>query len=269
MNTSRVVSVFLVCFSLALSAPLPQTSSTAAQKWNQEMLQLDRMSYAGYVACTLVAASSGKNYFEQPEPLTEDCVRTARVAMTLLTQPSTMPKTKELLTKCLTATIPTSNENPAEIMCKNTNEAIKQNEPSFPDFGELKKKVELPKPAKNYIAEIPQETNAREFAEKQTIYVDNDPELIKFDMMTKFFSDKHARSSNAIVQLSLRDASKSTADSVFIQARDDYLKDLLAKNETKILTGDNNFDDFAEKVDEYFLKNSALKEDYEKLKEEY
>ncbi|KAK7604782.1 hypothetical protein V9T40_005968 [Parthenolecanium corni] len=100
--------------------------------------------------------------------------------MTLLTQSSKLPKTKQLLNKSLTATIPTLNENPAEIMSKNTNEAIKQNEPSFPDFGELKKKVELPKPAKKYIAEIPQETNAREFAKKPMINVDNDPELSFF-----------------------------------------------------------------------------------------
>lgn len=270
MFTATVLSISLVCFvfgGLTSSKPLEATSGISAQEWNKQMLNLKYNTWAGYIMVSLAAASSGKDMFEQPEPLTEDCVRTARVTMNFLSKPSTFIETRKLVAGCLPTQTISEKENPTKILCKNINEKMKQNA-MFPDFEQLKTKVELPQPIQKYCFKIPQQTTAAQFVQNEFAHYDYDQEIIKLDILVKFFSVKYLKQKDNILELP--DKIKPTMDSVFGQSLDEYIKVLIKSGEpkgTKYTYGLDDFKDFAMKVDENFSKNPVLKEDYKKLKE--
>lgn len=163
-----------------------------------------------------------------------------------------------------------------EIFCKFLNEEFKKNEPRFGNLEELKKSVPLPSPAKDHFIEIqPGEDFVRMIYRQNAL---NDPIFLKFegvDALLTIGSMKAASVetfefvgiSNAIQRLADSEARRSAVDSAFDHLLDDYIKELSSRNTdySKRLAEIRQLS-VLKKMDQYFLKNSTLNEEYEKIK---
>lgn len=257
------------------------TKGTFVQNLNEEMRKEKKINILLALVNFLVAASAGKHYFQMPESLSEDCIRTAAVTINLSERPSSSNKTALLVADATTKfmdDIPSHNlsQHPMELYCELLNERFEKKVSDFPDFQELKKNVTLPKPAKNYyiqtkVDESTGEIHSVSFKNE----TDDDPIFMKFyrsarilGMSWYFRVDvEYVAITQAIAQLSDREAFKSAVDNAYNQILDDYIRDIFAPNvdpaERKI-----RFNHYPElkRMDEYFLKNSTMKEEYEKIK---
>lgn len=263
MNALRVLLTVFVCYIFCCPTWSSPVHQTTAEEWDQQIKEQGVLAYSIYLGLCIAAASSGKNFFER-QSLSEDCVRTARVTMNLLTTPSTYRKTGDLMVPLSfekTFQDQTPNQNPTEVHCQKLNEAAKQY--NISNFEELKSKVVLPKPAKNYFMQVPQNTNLTIFMNEPNMIQIDDEEILKLGMIMNFHPTPV---SGAVFALAEENAYKSTADAVFARACDDYVKKTLKKE--VYFTDDNVFTDFIKKVDESFKNDSTLKAEYVKLLEQ-
>lgn len=265
MNTPQVLFVVFVCLELCWSTwSTPLQPTTTAKQWEQETRSFGQPLYSFYLGFCLATASTGKNFFERPESLSEDCVRTASVTMNLLTTPSTYPKTGDwMIPKSFETAIDDKNPitNEAELFCQKLNEAAKIYNVS--DFEDLKSKVILPKPEKNYFMQLPQNKSPMQFWQDIGQMKFDDLQLMKLAIMTNFHPSPE---SQAVIALAEKNAYKSAADALFIRVRDEFAEKAL-KIQVPFFDQEK-FKEFNKEIDEYFEKDSTLKDEYKKLLEE-
>ncbi|KAK7604779.1 hypothetical protein V9T40_005965 [Parthenolecanium corni] len=280
MNILQFLPTLIVCFAYlgqTLTKPLEPSSD---KKLKQELLELEETTHKNLLVYSIVAASSGKNLFQMSENVSEDCIRTAKVIMQSHFKPSTMDITllfmSQSIEKAVKNKLNSTFHDQVNMVCKNFNEQAKKWQSTFPNFEEQKTIVEIPKPAENYIFKIPSNQSFKDWLNgNQTIFAD--PELVKVAVIVRFLkfrnieSDKDQREfigiAKAIHELSQRASCEYAADSVFMKALEDYIKDFPPQttDENKIAAIQGSA--FAKKVDQYFLNNVILKEEYQKIKQ--
>lgn len=278
---SRVLSAVFVIFAYFYLFSYKYEKESSLQKFNQELLDLKL--YPSFLEMAFVAASSGMNFFPMPNSPSENCIRTATVFMQLFAKPSTSKKISSILSSTFSKAAEDVNldktiQDSVELVCGILNNAIKQNQFDFANFEQLKKTAILPKGARNSLLEIPGEQITYDLVKSLIGRTDN-PEFLRYLVVSCFKmsvvggSDKnnleeYASVTAAIYQLAEQNAFKSTVDSEFSQVLEDYIvNDII--NHTYIhkaqLAAISN-PVFAKKVDQYFLKNSVLAEEYTKIK---
>lgn len=266
MYIPQVLFAVFFCFELLCwstwSIPLQPTS---IQEWEEEMKNSGQLPYHIYLGFCLAAGSTGKNFFEHPESLSEDCVRTTSVAMDLLTKPSTYRTIgNTIVTKSLINAFEDKSPvtNAAELLCQKLNEAAETYNVS--DFKDMKSKVALPKPEKNYFMQVPQHKNAMQFWQELNQTKFDDLQFMKLVMGLHFHRGPVSR---AVFTLAEENAYKSAADALFIRVCDQFAEEALKKQIT-IFEKEKIKDLFNKKVDEYFQNDLTLKDEYKKLLEE-
>lgn len=277
MNFSRVLFTYFICFLCFLYITL-----MAFHLVNPTRNRTEVPDQYYLIGVSLVAASSGKHVFKMAESLSEDCVRTANVTVKLFEKPSTYQKVLPVLfgsvhkaMKDIKST--TTLQEPVELVCKYLNERFKMSRFDFPTFERMKKNVQPPNPAKDYYLETPVEQSLlNRMLFLKLAHKFDDPEFLKYLSVVRFREIKPyfqspwmARSSTAeaVHQLSQREAFKSTVDSIFEQALDDYIEDLSTRGDYsyrhKIY--DTLTTSFSSKVDEYCQQNSVIEKEYQKI----
>ncbi|KAK7604777.1 hypothetical protein V9T40_005963 [Parthenolecanium corni] len=276
MNILPVLPTLVVCFaysSLTSSKPLEPSYD---KKLNQGLLEVNETLYGGYLLYSIAAASSGKNYFQMSENVSEDCIRTAKVIMQSLVKPSTLDTTAYIMNQSVNKAaknkLTSTFHNQVNTVCKHLNEEAKRRQSTFPYFEAQKTLVELPRPAKNFIFEIPSNQSFKDFGNNGEMIFD-DPEIIKFAVIIQLLkfrnieSDKDQREfigiAKAIHELSHRASYEYAADSVFMKALEDYIKDFPTQDTDENKAAAIRSSAFAKKVDQYFLNNVILKEEYQ------
>lgn len=276
MITLLGYSVLFVCFihfGLTLSKPLEPTLN---EKLNQALLELSDDGYRGFLFYSIPAASTGKNLFKMPDSLSEDCIRTTRAIMQSLIKLSISRKAMYVMYQSSTkAAKDKSNrlfQKQVKTTCENINKEVKKWPSYFHNFEELKRNVELPKPAKNYIYEVPSHQNVFDWIKNANMNYD-DPEMVKFEIVIDFITlqpsaaldknDFDLINTRAIEQLSKSANYRSTVDDVFAKALRDFNKDIFIQNGG---FNESHSSTFVKKVDQYFLKNFLLKEEYKEIK---
>lgn len=238
-------------------------------------------SYEPVFQVALIAASTGRHLFEMPQGISEDCVRTAKVAFKLAGQPSLFEKSKSLVPDSMKTVQDSQSKKPSdqyavELLCKSLNDQFKKNVADFPDVEQLKKNVELPKPAKNYYISIQPGVSVVEMMQRNMNALD-DPAFVEVIAAEAFLNadTKVARvgvelaaTSKAIKELAQREAFKSTVDSAFEELVDGYVKELYSQNIDMMKKFDYDCYPYLKKMDAYFLQNSVLKEEYQKIKKD-
>lgn len=280
MYFSRCLSTntFLVCCSLCftLISCKPQSELTDVQRVNKELLDQDRLQNMTFA---LIAASTGKHLFEMPESVSDDCVRTAKVALDLFTKPSTFKISRELTLTSIRRIIQdpqlkNSSHYAIEVLCKVMNEESK-NATYFPNLELLKKNVECPKPAKSYYIKIQPGQSVGDMMINSISQFD-DPAFFKvycannllIGDMAFGLDAESVTVSKTIVKLAEREAFKLTVDRAFEQFLDEYVKEVSSKNSTMLpMITRQHYPDI-KKMDAYFLNNSVLQEEYKKIKKE-
>lgn len=279
MNIWPTHSLWFVClvyFSLTSSKSL---EPTYVEKLNEALLEMSDGAYDGFLIYSIPAASDGKNLFKMPDGLSEDCIRTARAIMQSFAKPSTTFRTLYVMYRSYTkAARGKSNslfQKQVNMTCNYLNEEVKKWPSDFANFEELKMNVELPNPAKNYIYIIPSERNIKDWLYSVSMNMD-DPEMFKYETVLQFQKFKRPVSdvnrldymgtARAIDKLSERAIYKSTVDSVFTRALEDYTNELMPQKVDKYAAA--HTPGFVKKVDQYFLKHPLLKEEYKKIKKQ-
>lgn len=269
-------------FGLTSCKPLEPISE---EKFNQGLLNVSAKIYEGLLLFSIAAASSGKNFFKTPQGISEDCIRTARVIAQSFEKPSTMNRNAIIMAQGVieVSKYKTNNTFSGEVnlLCKNLNEQAKKWPLTFPNFEELKKAVDVPKPAKNYILDVPtSDQNVKEWINSTPMPFD-EPEFVKFKIMIQLRTIKNMVSGDenereligtakAIDQLAGKSSYTSTVDTVFGNIFNDFIRNLYAQgaetvNEKNIkLYGSA----FVKKLDQDFLNNELLKKEYSKMKKE-
>lgn len=272
---------FLLCFvyfSKTASQTLEPNPDDAV---NQYLWRMNDGSYKNYLLLALPAASSGKNLFKMRENLSEDTVRTAKAIMSLFVKPSEWTQFETIFIDSVEKTAPArwgkTLPNQVKRLCETVVQQLKTQKVDSATLEKLKKEVELPKPAKNYIWEYQQEGRLDEYSADLSL-INGDPQVVKFYIVVSFqpaseeprigaFPNRRA-AVKALKQMSANNRFKSIVDDVFVKALDNYtnsfIEDLLSHNYTKPPIPD----EFMNKVDEDFLKNSQLEAEYKKLKQE-
>lgn len=270
-----VLFVSFVYFGPASSKPL---EPTPIHKLNQALLEINDTNYQGYLVYSIPAASAGKNFFKMPDGLSEDCIRTARTIMQLYAKLSISKTVLYVMKQSYTKAVKSKSnglfQKQVNTTCKNLNKEAKKWLSDFSNFEELKRDVELPKPEKNYIYEVPSDQNIHKWLGEAPMNYE-DPEMFKFKIILQFQilvkSEVSAKNNldnistgRAIEQLSMSTNFKSTVDNVFAKALQDYTKDIFVQNTDKFDAAHSTA--FVKKLDQYFLKNFVLKEEYKEIK---
>lgn len=265
-------------FSLISSKPL---DSPTTDKLTEGLRSLPDNVYKGFLFLAVGAASSGKTLFKTPQTLSEDCIRTSRVIMQLFEKPSTIAKTTFLLNDGVKEIFKyqtnSTFDNLVNRLCEELSKQAKEKPYGFSDFDERRKGVAIPKPATNFIVEIPSDQNVVEWATSES-FPFNDSEFVKFNILmwilsfrisTLFTLDQQQLFVIAIAteKLSLN---SSAADDVFTKNLDHFIKNLLTEDAKEVHM--NHLPvyttTFLKKVDQVFLSNELLKDSYSKMKKE-
>ncbi|KAK7604778.1 hypothetical protein V9T40_005964 [Parthenolecanium corni] len=280
MNIFPFLPTLVVCFaylSLTSSKPLEPSSD---ENLKQGLLELGEKVYCGFLLYSIAAASSGKNFFQMSENVNEDCVRTSRVIMHSFVKPSTVDTVVYIMNQSVHEAaknkLNSTFHSQVNTVCQYLNEQAKKRQSTFPSFEEHKTIVEIPKLEKNYIFEMPFNQSIKDWANSTQMKFD-DPEIIKFEVIIQLFKFRNLTSAKdqrefigiakAIRKLSRTASYMSEVDRIFKETLEDFIKNFSAQNtdEDKNITLSSAF---VQKVDQNFLSNLTLKEEYQKIKQE-
>lgn len=279
MYFSRCFPFFFVCFlCFTQTSSRSNVDSIETKRVNDE---LKHPANTPILQIALIAASTGRHLYRMPKSISEDCIRTAEVTFKLAAQPSLFDKSKSLIPDSIKAVQKSQAEKPEsdyaiELLCEKLNEQFRKNVATFPDVEQLKKRVELPKPPKNYYVEIqPSETVFESMVNHMNDFVD--PAFVKvisaeafLDADTKIprIGVELAATSKTIRELAKQKAFKSIVDDAFEQLLTDYVKELYSQKTDMKTKFDNDCYPYLKKMDAYFLQNTVLKEEYAKIKKD-
>lgn len=264
MNTSRVLFTVFVYFVFCCPAWSSPVQQITAQDVEQKVKEVGPAKYKRYLVESLAAASSGKNYLERPESLSEDCIRIARVAMELLTAPSTFLKTMRWMHPYNFEEIfnNITNKNPTELYCQILDDTAYIHYP-LSDFEQWKRFVDLPHPTKNYVKHIPQNINVTQFMNDPELLIIDDEKLLRLALLESFYSQPEK---DVFFVLA---ASNPNADDLFVRICDDYIKEIFNREVPVHYSDEYVFEDFYKKVDKSFFNDSTLGGEYQRLLDRY
>ncbi|KAK7604780.1 hypothetical protein V9T40_005966 [Parthenolecanium corni] len=284
MNILPRCFVLIVCFVYYRLTSSQSLEPDPIEKLHQVLLDSsDIRAYKTFLKYSIPEASSGKNLFKMTDSLGEDCIRTAKVIVQSYIKPSINARTVIVMfqsyIRALNEKANSSFQKKVNATCEYLNEEVKKYPSVYPNFQELKSKVELPKPVKNYINEIPFVQNITKdwlFNIKVALENADDRETIKYEIVKQFHRYKTRPSdengldfrgtARAVTQLSQNATLKSTVDSTFVEALEDYIEELFQPNTDRYVA--IYTPEFVKKVDQYFLKNSVLKDEYKIIKKQ-
>lgn len=280
MHFWRILSISLGCCLCSTLTSSENPESTLVRKVNE--LLLDSKNDGVLLMC-LLAASAGKNFFSLPGRLSEDCVRTATFTINFAEKPSMFSRTKPVINQAAVNSLKAlknTTDHPTETLCKMLNSEFKNRFSDFPNFDTQKKNVKPVDPTDEYYIAIQINSTTGKLVPNILEDKVNDPVFLRYFSANSLLNvglierpDPELREfvsiSSAIQQLSYRKAFQPFTDSAFGRVLDIYVGELLT-NKTSAQEKFFNFDHNPQlrNMDQHFLSDSLLKEDYEKIKKD-